>query len=210
MRKAKNKTILNVKNSIDYFNFCTFDNNLPILDILNERFCRSFRVSISNYLRMISNITHSSSNRIFSDWVEQSSSSCCMFIMRLNSLDAPVLVKLDHSLSYGIIDVLAGGNGKEYKEDIGKEFTMIELTLLKSISELIIGDLNEAWKPVEEIKAQYIRTEINPQFVGIVPPSSRVRIVSYQIEFDKVKGVLEILLPYSTLFPIRDKLFSNE
>lgn len=210
MRKAKNKSILSVKNSIDYFNFCTFDNNLPILDILNERFCRSFRVSISNHLRMISIITPSSSNKVFSEWIEQNNRSCCMFIMRFNSLDAPVLVKLDRSLSYGIIDVLAGGNGKEFKEETGKEFTMIELTLLKSISELIIRDLNEAWKPVEEIKAQYIRTEINPQFVGIVPPSSRVRIASYQVEFDKVKGVLEILLPYSTIFPIRDKLFSNE
>lgn len=210
MRKAKNKSILTVKNSIDYFNFCSFDNNLPILDILNERFCRSFRVSISNHLRMISIITHSSSNNVFSEWVEQNSRSCCMFIMRFNSLDAPILIKLDRSLSYGIIDVLAGGNGKEFKEETGKEFTMIELTLLKSISELIIRDLNEAWKPVEEIKAQYIRTEVNPQFVGIVPPSSRVRIVSYHIAFDKAKGVLEILLPYSTLFPIRDKLFLNE
>ncbi len=55
----------------------------------------------------------------------------------------------------------------------------------------------------------YIRTEINPQFVGIIPPSSRVIVVSNQIEFDNTKGVLEIMYPYSTLFPVRDKLFPN-
>ena len=129
---------------------------------------------------------------------------------RLNGQEAPILIKLDRPLSYGIIDTLTGGNRKEFKREAEKEFTMIDLVVLKDIVELIIADLNEAWKPIEEIKAQYIRAEINSQFVGIVPPNSRVRIVTNQIEFDKTKGVLEILYPYSTLFPIRDKLFTNE
>jgi flagellar motor switch protein FliM len=123
---------------------------------------------------------------------------------------APILIKLDRSLSYGIIDALAGGNGKEYQYVEEKEFTVIDLTVLKDIGDIIIADLNEAWSPVENIKAQYIRTEINPQFVGIIPTNAKVVTVIKQVEFNKTKGVLEILYPYSTLFPVRDKLFTNE
>ena len=56
----------------------------------------------------------------------------------------------------------------------------------------------------------YVRTEINSQFVGIIPPNSKVKIVSNLVEFDKVKGLVEVLYPYSTLFPVRDQLFTNE
>ncbi len=209
MEKTKQKYDPNMKNSIDYYNFCTVDNRLPILEILNERFTRCFRVSLSNYLRMISTINHSSSSQVFSKWVNQNSNSCCMFIVRLNSLMAPILIKFDRSLSFGIIDALAGGEGKEYKDGDKKEFTQIDLTILRDIGDMVIADLNEAWNPVEEIKAQYIRTEINTQFVGIIPANSKVITISNQVEFNKTKGELEILYPYSTLFPIRDKLFSS-
>jgi flagellar motor switch protein FliM len=133
-----------------------------------------------------------------------------MFIIRLNSLNAPILVKLDRSLAYGIIDILAGGTQKEFKQRDDKEFTMIELLVLKEIANLIINDLNEAWRPVEEIKAQYIRTEINSQFIGIVSANTKVKVVRNLVEFDKAKGYLEILYPYSTIFPVRDKLFTDD
>jgi flagellar motor switch protein FliM len=208
MVKIKNITDLN--KSIDYYNFCKADNRLPILEIINERFIRCFRVSISNHLRMITTIGCTLRNQVFSEWTDENAKQCCMFIIRLNSLNSPILVKIERSLAYGIIDTLAGGNQKDFKFENEKEFTMIDLVVLKEIAELLINDLNDAWKPVEEIKAQYVRTEINSQFVGITPPNSKVKIVSNLVEFDKVKGLVEILYPYSTLFPVRDQLFTNE
>lgn len=209
MNKIKQKNTYDMKNSVDFYNFCTADNNLPILEVINERFARSFRVSLSNTLRMISNISYSSKSQSFSEWVAGNRNSCFMFIVRFNSLNAPILIKLDRALSYGIIDILAGGTGKDFKEVETKEFTMIDLTALKDVADLIIADLNESWRPIEEIKAQYLRTEINSQFIGIIAPGSRVRVVSNQVEFLKTKGMLEIIYPYSTMFPVRDTLFSN-
>ncbi len=196
----------NMKSSVDFYNFCTVENQLPILKIISERFVRCFRVSASNWLRMICTINHSSKSLIFSNWVNQNSESCCMFIIRLNGLDAPILIKLDQALSYGMIDALAGGQGKDLPE---KKFTTLELKVLKEIGDMIVSDLNEAWKPVEEVKAQFVRTEISAQFVGIIPQDAKVISVKKQVEFGKTKGLLEILYPYSTLFPVRDKLFAS-
>ena len=205
-RKIQIKPDMN--NSIDFYNFCSANNDLPILDILNERFARSFRVTLSNHLRMISNISYSTDKLTFEDWKSQNTNLNCMFILKLKNLNSPILVKLNRVLSYGAIDILAGGTGEGFQTESEKEMTMIELSILKNIGLKIIEDLNSSWSPVQELKAEYLRTEVNSQFIGIIPPETKMIRVSHDIEFNKNKGSLEILYPYSTLFPIRDKLFS--
>jgi len=124
-------------------------------------------------------------------------------------LNAPLLIKLDRVLSYGALDILAGGNGEQYQTESVKEMTVIELTILKNLGLKIIEDLNAAWTPIENIKLEYIRTEINSQFIAFFEPECKVIRISLQVEFGLNKGTLEILYPYSTLFPVRDQLFSN-
>ncbi len=196
-----------MNNSIDYYNFCSANNDLPILDILNERFTRCFRVSFSNHLRMISNINYSQDKITFEEWKQENTNLNCMFIVKLKGLNSPILIKLDRVLSYGALDILAGGTGEDYKSESTKEMTAIELAILKNLGLKLIEDLNNAWSPVHDMKAEYLRTEVNSQFVGIIPPESKMVRVSHEIEFSNNKGTLEILYPYSTLFPIRDKLF---
>lgn len=198
----------NMNNSIDFYNFCTANNDLPILEILNERFTRCFRVTFSNHLRMISNITYKQDKVTMEEWKNENSNTNCMFVLKLKTLNAPILIKLDRILSYSTLDILTGGNGEDYKTESTKEMTAIELAILKSLGTKLIEDLNTAWSPVHEVKAEYMRTEINSQFIGIIPPENKMIRVSHEIEFANNKGTLEILYPYSTLFPIRDKLFS--
>lgn len=210
MSARKVKYTPTMKNSIDYYNFCTANNDLPILEILSERFCRSFRVSLSNHLRMITNIEYNDQKVTFSDWVDENKEHNCMFISTLQKISSPILIKLDRKLAYGVIDVLTGGDGQGSYDSLIKEMTQIELSLLKEIGELIIGDLNMAWSPVHQIKAKYVRTEVNTQFIGIVPPEAKVIQVNFDVSFNGVEGKLEILYPYSTLFPMRNELFTSE
>ncbi len=119
------------------------------------------------------------------------------------------MVKFDRELTYRMIDVLAGGSGSDYTVDSNKEITQIELGLIKEICLKLIDDLNEAWSPIYEIKAKYVRAEVNAEFIGIVSAESKVIKVDYKIGFNNVTGVMEIIYPYSTLFPIRNELFTS-
>ena len=67
-------------------------------------------------------------------------------------------------------------------------------------------DLEKAWEPVYPLKVGYSRTEINPQFVAIVSPSDVVIATTFDIELEKVSGTLKLVIPYSTLEPIKSKL----
>jgi len=199
----------NLNNSIDFYNFCTANNDLPVLDVINERFARSFRVTFSNYLRMISNIKYSVDKLSLADWKEENANANCFFIVKSKNLNSPMLIKLDRILSYGALDILTGGSGQDYKEESKKEMTCIELSILKNLGLKIIEDLNSAWSPISDLKIEYLRTEINSHFIGVAPLESRTIRVSHEVEFGGNNGGLEIVYPYSTLFPLRDKLFST-
>ena len=183
---------------------------MPILEIIYERFIRSFRISLSNSLRKISTITMVSTDLLkFGEFVNTLPIPSCMCILRFNSLRGPALIIIDSKLAYAIIDSFFGGTDRPFTNIEGKEFTPIELSFLKKVMDMAITDLEDAWSPIHRIDAQYLRTEINPQFVGIVPPSDVVIVTNLQIEFESASGLIVVVIPYSTIEPIKQKLSSS-
>ncbi|MBT3585245.1 MAG: flagellar motor switch protein FliM [Halobacteriovoraceae bacterium] len=183
---------------------------MPILEIIYERFIRSFRVSLSNSLRKISTISMISTDLLkFGEFVNTLPIPSCMCIMRFNELRGPALLVFESKLAYAIIDSYFGGTDRPFTKIEGKEFTMIELSFMKKVMDMAIADLEEAWAPVHRIDAQYLRTEINPQFVGVVPPSDVIIATTLEVEFESASGTIMIVVPYSTIEPIKQKLSSS-
>ena len=183
---------------------------MPILEIIYERFIRSFRVSLSNSLRKISTISMISTDLLkFGEFVNTLPIPSCMCIMRFNELRGPALLVFESKLAYAIIDSYFGGTDRPFTKIEGKEFTMIELSFMKKVMDMALSDLEEAWAPVHRIDAQYLRTEINPQFVGVVPPSDVIIATTLEVEFESASGTIMIVVPYSTIEPIKQKLSSS-
>jgi flagellar motor switch protein FliM len=183
---------------------------MPILEIIYERFIRSFRVSLSNSLRKISSISMISTDLLkFGEFVNTLPIPSCMCIMRFNELRGPALLVFESKLAYAIIDSYFGGTDRPFTKIEGKEFTQIELSFMKKVMDMAINDLEEAWAPVHRVDAQYLRTEINPQFVGVVPPSDVIIATTLEVEFESASGTIMIVLPYSTIEPIKQKLSSS-
>lgn len=183
---------------------------MPILEIIYERFIRSFRVSLSNSLRKISTISMISTDLLkFGEFVNTLPIPSCMCIMRFNELRGPALLVFESKLAYAIIDSYFGGTDRPFTKIEGKEFTSIELSFMKRVMDMAINDLEEAWAPVHKIDAQYVRTEINPQFVGVVPPSDVIITTTFEVEFESASGTIMVVIPYSTIEPIKQKLSSS-
>ena len=183
---------------------------MPILEIIYERFIRSFRVSLSNSLRKISTISMISTDLLkFGEFVNTLPIPSCMCIMRLNELRGPALLVFESKLAYAIIDSYFGGTDRPFTKIEGKEFTSIELSFMKRVMDMALSDLEEAWQPVHKIDAQYMRTEINPQFVGVVPPSDVIITTTFEVEFESASGTIMVVIPYSTIEPIKQKLSSS-
>lgn len=183
---------------------------MPMMDLINDRFTRSFRVSLSSVLRKTTSVNVI--NREMSKFGELLTTlpiPTCICVLRLNELRGPALIIIESKLSYAIIDSFFGGRDRPFTKVDGKEFTKIELTFMKRIMDIAIRDLEEAWAPIQNLDAQFMRAEINPQFASIVPPSEVVLNTTYEIEFESASGTVMVVFPYSTIEPVKQKLSST-
>jgi flagellar motor switch protein FliM len=180
---------------------------MPTLDIIYERFIRLYRMSLSNSLRKIATISIISTDLLkFGEFVNTLPIPSCMCIMRFESLRGPALLVFESKLAYALVDSFFGGTDRPYTKIEGKEFTRIELSIMRKVMDLAIRDLEEAWAPVHKADIGFIRTEVNPQFVGVVPPSDVIISTTFEVELENASGTIALVIPYSTIEPIKNKL----
>ncbi len=180
---------------------------MPTLDIIYERFIRLYRMSLSNALRKIATISIISTDLLkFGEFVNTLPIPSCMCIMRFESLRGPALLVFESKLAYALVDSFFGGTDRPFTKIEGKEFTKIELSIMNKVMNLAIKDLEEAWAPVHKVDVAYIRTEVNPQFVGVVPPSDVIISTTFEVELENASGTIALVIPYSTIEPIKNKL----
>jgi flagellar motor switch protein FliM len=187
---------------------------MPTLDIIHDRFIRLFRVSLSAALRKVANIGVNSSGPIkFGEFMNSLPLPSCLNILRVEPLRGSAVMVIESKLLYALVDSLFGGSDVPYTKIEGKDFTPIEIKIARRIVMAAIEDLEKAWAPVFPLRINYSRTEINPQFVAVVPPSDVVISTAFDVELEKMSGSIKLVIPYSTLEPIKSKLsvgFQNE
>lgn len=183
---------------------------MPTLDLIYERFVRLFRMSLSNSLRKIASISIISTDLLkFGEFVNTLPIPSCVGILRSETLRGPALLVFESKLAYALIDSYFGGTDRPYTKTDGKEFTRIELMIMNKVMGLSLTDLEEAWAPVHKIGLMHLRTETNPQFVGVVPLSEVIISTTFEVELENASGTIALVIPYSTIESIKNKLNSS-
>jgi flagellar motor switch protein FliM len=119
------------------------------------------------------------------------------------------LIVCEPTLVFGIIDTLYGGNGKYHTRIEGRDFSPTEQRVINRLVEVICAEYEKAWKGIYPIQLEYQRSEMQPQFANIATPSEIVVSTSFQLEIGEIAGAVHFCVPYSTLEPIRDVLYST-
>lgn len=183
---------------------------LPQLDVIYERFMRAFRVSLSSALRKIASINHASTDFLkFGEFINTLPMPTCMSVLRFAALRGSALIVIESKLAYALVDSFFGGDDRPYTKVEGKEFTPIEISIIKKVVDLSISDLEAAWESVHKIDCSFVRTEVNPQFVGIVPPTDVVIASAFDVELENANGTITLVIPYATIEPIKQRLSSG-
>ncbi len=183
---------------------------MPTLDIVYERFIRAFRMNLSAQLRKLATLSIAATDTMkFGEFINTLPMPSCMSVIRFETLRGSGIVVLESKLAYALIDTFLGGTDRAYTKIEGKDFTAIELSIVKKVVASALLDLQKAWAPVVPMVINFVRTETNPQFVGIVPPSDVVITTTFSVELENASGTLTVVIPFSTLEPIRQKLQSG-
>ena len=110
---------------------------LPQLDVIYEKFMRAFRVSLSSALRKIATLNHASTDFLkFGEFINTLPMPTCMSVLRFNALRGSALLVIESKLAYALVDSFFGGADRPYTKIEGKDFTPIELSIIRKVVDL--------------------------------------------------------------------------
>jgi flagellar motor switch protein FliM len=115
----------------------------------------------------------------------------------------------DPTLVFAVIDSLFGGAGKFHTRIEGRDFSPTEQRIITRLVDVVTEEYKKAWHGIYPLELEYQRSEMQPQFANIATPSEIVVATSFTLEIGDTTGTIHFCIPYSTLEPIRDVLYST-
>jgi flagellar motor switch protein FliM len=183
---------------------------MPTLEIVNERFARNLRVGLFNFMRRNPEISVGQAKvQKYSAFLRNLVVPTNINIMQVRPLRGSSLVICEPNLVFTVIDSLFGGNGKMHSRIEGRDFSPTEQRIIQRMVEVISDEYRKAWEGIYPLELEYVRSEMHTQFANIATPSEIMVTTSFDIEIGEAGGVLHFCIPYSTLEPIRDTLYTS-
>lgn len=177
---------------------------------LHEGFSREFGAALSGMLRTIIEVKLICVDQLtYSEFVYSLENPTCFNLLHSQGLDGHLILDLNPSIIFPIIDRLLGG-GKQVRHSLPtRGLTEIEQRLVSRITSLVIRGLESAWENVCELGLRVAQIESNPQLVQIVPPNEVVVLISFEITMGEARGLMNLCIPYNTIEPLSGKLSSD-
>ena len=179
------------------------------LQSLHEGFGRNFGAAMSGLLRSIIEVKLTSVDQLtYSEFVFSLENPTCFNLLRAEPLEGNLILDINPSILYPIIDRLLGG-GREGGLVARRPLTDIELRLVSRITNLFLEELRHAWENVIDLSLSVERVESNPQLVQIVPPNEVVVLISFELTLGELRGIMNLCIPFNSIERIGNKLSSN-
>jgi flagellar motor switch protein FliM len=183
---------------------------MPTMEVINERFARNIRIGLFNFIRKSPEVAIGGIKvQKFSAFLREIVVPTNFNIVSVKPLRGSGLIVCDPSLVFAVIDSLFGGIGKYHTRIEGRDFSPTELRIILRLVEVINAEFKKAWMGIYPIDLEYQRSEMQPQFANIATPSEIVVATSFTLEIGDSTGTIHFCIPYSTLEPIRDVLYST-
>lgn len=182
---------------------------LPGLDLLAERFARTFRGDLSTHLGRVSDVQIQKIEFCrFSEFYKTLELPSNLHLFRLNPLPSQGLLVFSNQLVAEFIEVLFGAGGMPSKKAVNlkRELSAIEQRIVSKVAMLTLDCFADSWANVREVENVYISSESNPLALQAVTPSEHVAILRFEVELGNLALPLSFCLPFSQLAPVRDLL----
>jgi flagellar motor switch protein FliM len=183
---------------------------MPTLELINERFARYLRIGIFNYMHRNVEVSVGPIRvQKYSEFIRNLVVPTNLNLISAKPLRGTGLIVFDPNLVFLVIDNMFGGDGRFHSRVEGRDFTATEQRIIQGLLNVVFTEYTRSWKPVFDLKFEYIRSEMNSQFANIATPSEIVISTAFTLEFGGVTADMHTCFTYSTIEPIRDLLYST-
>jgi flagellar motor switch protein FliM len=186
--------------------------NITSIDMINERFIRTFRLGLVEMLRTSPKVNPNQVEIVrFGDYLKSLKAPLSVNVVRMAPLRGNSIVVIDPTVVFSSLDSFFGGFGKGVGNlPPGRLFTPTESRIINMILEVFFKSLKEAWGAVLPIDIELVSSEINPQFAQIADENDLVILTRFDAESKlESRGFIDLVYPYSSLKPIRERLRSR-
>jgi flagellar motor switch protein FliM len=184
---------------------------LPMLEIIFDRMIRLLSTSLRNFFQDNVEVTLDNITSVrFGDYLNSIPLPVQLAVFRCEGWDNSGLMTVESNLAYSALDLLLGGKrgGTAARLD-GRPFTTIETQLIKRMVEVVLNDAEQSFQPLSPVRFVVDRMETNPRFATITRPANAAILIELRLDMEGRGGVLQILLPYATIEPIRELLLQS-
>lgn len=183
---------------------------MPTLEMVNDRFVRRQSTSWGSVLREPVEVSVVGTQLMkFGAFLKTVPIPSSLNVFQMNPLKGHGLFVMDALLVYIIVDHFFGGKGQTHVKPEGRDFTGIQLRVIKSIVGHVFADLEKSWQGVHPVTVTHVRAESNPQFATVVSLSEIVLTTTFQVQIGDASRDLYLMYPYGMVEPIKEKLYSG-
>jgi flagellar motor switch protein FliM len=186
--------------------------NITSIDMINERFIRTFRLGLVEMLRTSPKVNPNQVEIVrFGDYLKSLKAPLSVNVVRMNPLRGNSIVVIDPTVVFSSLDSFFGGFGKGVGNlPPGRLFTPTESRIIHMILEVFFRSLKDAWSAVLPVDFELVSSEINPQFAQIADENDLVILTRFEAEGNMdSQGFIDLVYPYASLKPIRELLRSR-
>jgi flagellar motor switch protein FliM len=186
--------------------------NITSIDMINERFIRTFRLGLVEMLRTSPKVNPNQVEIVrFGDYLKSLKAPLSVNVVRMNPLRGNSIVVIDPTVVFSSLDSFFGGFGKGVGNlPPGRLFTPTESRIIHMILEVFFRSLKDAWSAVLPVDFELVSSEINPQFAQIADENDLVILTRFEAEGNMdAQGFIDLVYPYASLKPIRELLRSR-
>ena len=164
---------------------------MPGLEMVNERFARFFRNSISSMVMKFVDIgIHSIGMMKFSEFMKTIPMPSSINVFKMEPLKGSALFVIEAPMVFAFVEYFFGGISARHVKSEGRYFTLIEQRIIKKIVAIVLNDMAEAWKGLIPMQLEHTGSEMNKDYYYW---SRNIRMTRLCSQLYVSKALLQIL-----------------
>jgi len=174
------------------------------LHLLHDRFARNATTSLAAYLRAITELSVVSVEQFsYAEFLLSLPDPTAFYAVAMDGFDNLAALELSPSVAFTIVDRMLGGTGQTGTPD--RALTEIEQNVVDAIIKLILENLSDTWKTIQEdVHFRITGRETRPQMLQVAAPNESVLLLVFEVKICDARGILNFCVPASTIESVSD------
>lgn len=185
----------------------------PMLDVVFDKFVQYLSLTLRNFLQTNTEARLLDVRSLtFNEYLDSTTLPAMFNIFNIQDWESSGIITLNTNMIYSLINILLGGkkyNRPTKEKTEGRTFSKLEFNLVERFIHLALDDLKNSFAFLYPLSFSLERQESIPKLIGTISNTSPVIVCSMKVDIGEFSGMIDLIIPHTSLDPIRDELLKK-